>query len=120
MKQLNPHTGRRVPPEARIVGENLRSLREQAGLTQKQIARILGVTFQQIQKYERGENRLPVEKLHALKNHFGVPYHIFFRGLDAEKEGEIPWPGNVTERLARVKNFILRDKIDRVVSIMLE
>ncbi len=111
-------TSKRVPPEARLIGQNFRSLREQAGLTQKEIARKLGVSFQQIQKYERGENRLPVDRLHALKNILGVSYQAFFKGMD--KEIADSWPEKLCQRLSDIENPVLQNKIERVIAIMAE
>ena len=60
----------RVSEESKVIGKNLRHLRKNSHLSQMDMARLLNVTFQQIQKYEQGQNRLPIEKLHFLKNHF--------------------------------------------------
>ena len=82
--QLKNFTGtrKRVPPEARIIGANLRNLRRRAGLSQSELGHSLNVTFQQVQKYENGQNRLPVEKLYVLKHLYDVPYEYFFVGLE--------------------------------------
>ena len=109
---------KRVPPEARQIGQNFRLLREQAGLTQKEIARMLGVSFQQIQKYERGENRLPVDRLHALKNILGVSYHAFFKGLDKAEASDKSWPEKLYQLLTDIENPVLQNKIERVIAIM--
>tara|TARA_B100000780_G_scaffold271026_1_gene231500 strand:+ start:2841 stop:3203 length:363 start_codon:yes stop_codon:yes gene_type:complete len=63
---------------SQIIGQNLKTMRQNAGLTQKTLGRILGVSFQQIQKYEKGVNKLPVEHIYALKIYFNVPYEKFF------------------------------------------
>ena len=109
---------KRVPDEAAIIGLNLRSLRKRAGLSQKQVAAILGVTFQQVQKYEQGQNRLPVEKLHLFKNYLGVSYECFFQGL--ERKGHGPRPEFLYAALEHVRDPALLGKIERVVMIMLE
>lgn len=119
-KPLISIPSKRVPPEARLIGRNFRSLREQAGLTQKEIAHRLGVSFQQIQKYERGENRLPVDRLHALKNILGVSYHAFFRGLDKAESPDQSWQEKLFQRLAEIENPVLQNKIERVIAIMAE
>ncbi len=117
---------RRVPEEAKIIGKNLRAIRRHAGLSQTQVSAILGVTFQQVQKYEQGGNRFPIEKLYILKNHLDLPYHIFFMGLEPKpgpkpgEEGARPWPHELCARLEKTRGALLRDKIERVVSIMLE
>lgn len=50
----------------REVGLRIRSLRTRQGLSQTALGQVLGVTFQQIQKYERGANRLPHNRLAAI------------------------------------------------------
>jgi transcriptional regulator with XRE-family HTH domain len=79
---IYPEKRKRVPPEARIIGMNLRHLRRQAGLTQLDIGKSLDVTFQQVQKYEAGQNRLPIEKLYLLKHLYKIPYEDFFNGFE--------------------------------------
>ncbi len=74
---------KRVPPEARIIGANLRRLRHKVGLSQVDLGCSLDVSFQQVQKYENGQNRLPIEKLYLLKHLYGVPYEYFFAGMEA-------------------------------------
>ncbi len=71
----------RVPESAVTIGKNLKSLRISQHFSQNDIARALGVSFQQIQKYEKGQNRLPVEKLFILKNFYNVSYEMFFEGV---------------------------------------
>jgi DNA-binding transcriptional regulator YiaG len=73
---------KRVPPEAKIIGKNLKMLRKKARLTQEEVGLQLNVSFQQIQKYESGINRLPIEKLYALKYIYDVPYEYFFVGIE--------------------------------------
>ncbi len=72
-----------VPSESTVFGKNLRRLRQRAGLSQMRIGTILNVSFQQVQKYERGINRLPVEKLYILKHFYDVPYGNFFKGMES-------------------------------------
>jgi transcriptional regulator with XRE-family HTH domain len=63
-------------------GKNLKYLRIGAGLSQADISKILKISYQQIQKYEAGTNRMSVEYLYRLKHYYGVPYEIFFKGVD--------------------------------------
>lgn len=113
--------------EAQLIGANLKRFRKLAGLSQKRVARALGVSFQQIQKYERGENRLPLEKLFLLKRFYDIPYAAFFEGLNGEgRSGEqglgAPIGASVAvyERLMQLKNRRLRRKIERIILIFLE
>lgn len=60
------------------MGENLKALRQSAGRSQQEIGDLLGVSFQQIQKYETGQNRISPGKLHILKDYYDVPYDVLF------------------------------------------
>ena len=71
----------RVGKETVIIGQNLKAIRLQQGYSQRQIAKALGTSFQQVQKYEKGQNRIPAEKLHLLKQFFDVPYEYFFKNV---------------------------------------
>ncbi|WP_445376435.1 helix-turn-helix domain-containing protein [Niveispirillum fermenti] len=53
-------------------------------MSQSDLAKALGITFQQVQKYERGSNRVSVGKLYRLADILDVPMMFFFDGLDAE------------------------------------
>lgn len=65
-----------------IIGKNLRNLRESRGLSQTMLGHALGVSFQQIQKYERGDSTLPAFRLYALSRFLDVPYDALFAGID--------------------------------------
>jgi len=54
------------------LGQSIRRWREHQGITQAQIGDRLGVTFQQVQKYERGANRISSEALVILADCFGI------------------------------------------------
>jgi transcriptional regulator with XRE-family HTH domain len=60
------------------IGERLREIRKRRGLTQEQLAEIVEVTFQQIQKYENGSNRLNTDKLQTVAQALAVPVSAFF------------------------------------------
>lgn len=65
-----------------FVGQRLRELRMLAGLSQSDVASALGLTFQQLQKYERGFNRVSSSRLFTLGQFFRVPVSVFFEGLE--------------------------------------
>jgi len=46
-----------------VLGQNLNAMRKAKRVTQEQLAEVLGITFQQVQKYENGRNRIPLDKL---------------------------------------------------------
>ena len=63
------------------VGRRLRRRRTSLGISQEQLGAALGLTFQQIQKYEKGQNRIGAGRLYRLANILSVPVQYFFEGL---------------------------------------
>jgi transcriptional regulator with XRE-family HTH domain len=72
-----------VDPVDRFVGARIRAERGQAGLTQSQLGAAVGVTFQQIQKYERGANRVSASMLVRTAKALGVSVSCLFPEPDA-------------------------------------
>jgi len=70
------------------VGARLRIRRKVLGLSQTQLAEALGITFQQIQKYERGANRISASKLYEAARLLQSPVSYFFEGLDETAQGD--------------------------------
>src|SRR5919205_1407407 len=70
----------------RHVGARIRERRVMMGLSQQQLARMIGVTYQQAHKYERGLNRISAGRLFEIAQVLGVGVSWFFEGLSAESE----------------------------------
>jgi len=69
----------RQPDETdQIVGNKVREVRKSRGLTMKQLASHLGVSYQQVQKYEIGSNRIPVSRLATIAQLLGVSVGMFY------------------------------------------
>lgn len=64
------------------VGSRLRLRRLTLGFSQEKLGRELGLTFQQVQKYERGANRIGASRLYAIAKILEAPVSYFFEGLD--------------------------------------
>lgn len=67
------------------VGQRLRERRETLGLSQGRLGRHLGLTFSQVQKYEKGSNRIGAGRLFQIAEFLRVPTDYFFDGLTPEK-----------------------------------
>jgi transcriptional regulator with XRE-family HTH domain len=67
------------------VGGRIRTQRIVRGLTQSDLARLVGISFQSVQKYEQGENRVSASRLYEFAEALGVAPQHFFDGLDARK-----------------------------------
>ena len=63
------------------VGRQIRELRRRLHVSQEKLAETLGLTFQQVQKYEKGSNRVSASKLFEVAAALGVDIGYFFRGL---------------------------------------
>ncbi len=66
----------------RYVGARMRDRRIMLGLTQQQMAELIGVTYQQAHKYEKGINRIAAGRLHTIAQALGVEVSYFFDGMD--------------------------------------
>jgi transcriptional regulator with XRE-family HTH domain len=66
-----------------FVGSRVRLRRLMVGMSQEALADRLGVTFQQVQKYEKGTNRISASRLQAISEVFRVPPSFFFQDEDS-------------------------------------
>ena len=74
-------------PIDKHVGARLRMRRMMVGMSQGKLGDALDVTFQQIQKYEKGTNRIGASRLQQLARVLEVPPAFFFEGAPASSEG---------------------------------
>ena len=71
-----------------LVGQNIRICRLQKGLSQGELGQQIGVTFQQVQKYEKGANRVGASRLNQIANVLGVSLPSLFDGAPTAAENE--------------------------------
>jgi len=106
---LIPRRRRRGPTRIKLVrprpvdahvGSRMRLRRTMLGMSQEKLAHALGLTFQQVQKYERGTNRVGASRLYELSKILDVPVQFFFDEMPAEiaatargPESKGPGPG---------------------------
>lgn len=67
-----------------VIGQNIRNIRTRVGITQETLGVSLGITFQQIQKYEKGTNRVSAAALIHFQNALGCELKDFFDGIDID------------------------------------
>lgn len=70
------------------VGKRIRQRRWLIGMTQQKLAELVGIKFQQIQKYETGANRVSASRLWDIGEAMGVPVAFFFEGIKDEAPRE--------------------------------
>jgi transcriptional regulator with XRE-family HTH domain len=89
----------RQPSEVdRHVGVRIRLARQLKQMSQEKLANELGITFQQVQKYERGRNRVSAGRLFQLCQALDVDLNFFFDGLDMQTGAPVD--------AGRVENFM--------------
>lgn len=86
MKKRDPHDGE--------IGKRVRALRLQRGMTQVRLGELLNVTFQQIQKYENGANRISAGRLQRIADVFETPITFFYTGIgdSGKSQGSLNQP----------------------------
>ena len=100
----------------------MRLLREARGLTQVQVARALGVSFQQLQKYEQGENRVSASRLFEIAHLLGTEIGFFFEGLGAVEASPPGLPRDGAAKLfaqfLSIKDATVRNEIRDLIAAL--
>ena len=122
-------------PIDKYVGSRVRMRRMMLGMSQEKLGNALGLTFQQVQKYEKGTNRIGASRLQQISNILQVPVSFFFEGAPEQaarsnEVSEAPSPLYVADFLAtsdglaltrafmRIEDAKLRRKIVELVEQM--
>lgn len=112
------------------IGKNLRLLRQRAGLSQQELAAHLGISYQQLQKYETGANRISLDKVLTLRAALDASCEDFLIGIDQpvpqkqDRAGtsaptmEDPVARAIYWKVCAVKDQTLRQKIRKVVNVL--
>lgn len=93
-------------PIDKHVGSRVRMRRMMLGMSQEKLGDALGLTFQQVQKYEKGTNRIGASRLQRISEILQVPPAFFFEGApsltgaETNGLGEVPSPAYVSDFLA--------------------
>ena len=129
---------KKIPnPIDRHVGSRVRMRRVLVGMSQEKLGEALSLTFQQVQKYEKGTNRIGASRLQQISRILGVPVEYFFEGAPQSQDriaangfGEVSDTTYVADFLAtnegvqlnkafvRIKDPKLRRKVVELVSAM--
>jgi transcriptional regulator with XRE-family HTH domain len=85
-------------PEDALIGARIRRRREELGFTQSELGALAGVTYQQVQKYERGDNRVSGSMLYRIAKALGSGVQYFFQDLPDPADAHVqPGKGRVFE-----------------------
>lgn len=93
------------------VGHKLKQLRVLRGMTQTEVAQGLEISFQQVQKYELGRNRISASKLFEISRILKVPTSYFFDGLENEEPIE---NADLDQEATKIASMLTRIKDDRL------
>jgi transcriptional regulator with XRE-family HTH domain len=112
-------------PIDKHVGHRVRMRRMMLKMSQEKLGNAVGLTFQQIQKYEKGANRIGASRLQQIALVLSVPVPFFFEGAPQTSArpqivGEAPSPAYVTEFLATSDGLALVDAFRRIKNVSLK
>ncbi|HRQ61506.1 MAG TPA: helix-turn-helix transcriptional regulator [Alphaproteobacteria bacterium] len=103
----------------RQIGQNIKNIRRRAGLTQHDLGELLGVTFQQVQKYEAGTNRIPAFYLFTLKHALGIPLGLFFDRVQMPGAPAPDLRRVLVERIYKIRDRHTLARLHRVTEALL-
>jgi transcriptional regulator with XRE-family HTH domain len=98
------------------VGRRIRARRLECGMSQTALGESLGLTFQQIQKYEKGMNRVSAGRLKQISGLLQVPMAFFYDSDDDKQTNEAAAPSRLFDLLSRRDTLRLVAAFDRVTS----
>ncbi|TAK46664.1 MAG: XRE family transcriptional regulator [Xanthobacteraceae bacterium] len=104
-------------PVDKYVGSRVRMRRIMLGMSQEKLGDALGLTFQQVQKYEKGTNRVGASRLQQIAEVLQVPVSFMFEGIpssNAQGLTEAPSPGYVSDFLATSEGLALTRAFTRI------
>jgi transcriptional regulator with XRE-family HTH domain len=107
-------------PTDKHVGARVRMRRMMLGMSQEKLGDALGLTFQQVQKYEKGANRIGASRLQQIAHILQVSVSFFFEGapaapgMAAHASGEAPSPSYVSDFLATSDGLALTKAFMRI------
>jgi transcriptional regulator with XRE-family HTH domain len=87
---------------SKIIGEKVKFRRQDIGMSQESLAEILELSYQQVQRYENGRNKISVERIQEIADALAVPVMYFF-----EKDFTLPLPAPVSSYIPTEDEKIL-------------
>jgi len=111
-----PVATNRATDTDRYVDTRIRERRIMLGLSQQQMADLIGVTYQQTHKYDRGINRISAGRLYEIAQVLRVPVSYFFEGLEETGDGALPTRQRMCLELARNFTQITNERHQEALS----
>lgn len=113
-------TGKASPVDVHV-GSLVRKRRLMLGMSQDELAKTIGLSFQQIQKYEKGANRLGPARLQQIANTLQVSVSFFFDNAPGQRksDGNAPSPDYITEFISSAECLALTKAFMRIKKLEL-
>jgi transcriptional regulator with XRE-family HTH domain len=99
-----------------VLGQKIKQARQQAGLSQERLAEMVGVTFQQIQKYENGQTTLNIHKLQLIAKALNHPAKEFFQDVPDGRPNITVEEMKLLQAYRKIKNTEVRGAVLAVVN----
>lgn len=100
------------------VGARIRERRVMLGLTQQQLAKLIGVTYQQFHKYEKGINRVSAGRLFEIARVLSAPIGYFYEGVHADGPRQVSPRERATLEAARLFGALAPQSQDAIGQLM--
>ncbi|WP_456389884.1 helix-turn-helix domain-containing protein [Profundibacter sp.] len=102
------------------VGKRIKEIRTVRGLTQSNVADHLSISFQQLQKYETGANRVSASRMFELSKLLNITPAFFFEGLEGQNYDSMPpldiETAKIASALSSIKNKKLKQRINTLIN----
>ena len=109
------------------VGARVRTVRKARGISQSDLADAAGITFQQVQKYERGANRISASMLQRISRHLGVPMSELLGEAPGSEASNVDWSlmmdsdaVEIARAFASIRSPGVRRKLRALIQTMVE
>lgn len=99
-----------------VVGQNIRFHRTSKGISQEKLAEAMGITFQQVQKYEKGTNRVSASRIADAAKALGVDILDLFSGVDVPK-GDAAVVSAKAMKLMRLLSRMPDSSVDTMLAV---
>lgn len=109
----------------KFIGNKIASLRLARGLSRKQLSEAVGITGQQLSKYEKGKNRVSIGRLILLSKALGEKVSYFYEGLETEVTYQIPidqeqMRKEVIRNVMLLNNLEHQNAINKLIRLLLK
>ena len=102
----------------RYIGQKIRLRRQDVGLTQSGLSSFLGITFQQLQKYESGKNRVSALTLYKIAQVLGVEMNFFLEGFGTSKLNDSSKAVYTADAASEISSSQLSEYFDNIRNVV--